>query len=131
MGRCDWLQRLTPFDRKLVVLLAVVVGCSFLLPLRQGLGAQVLVSSAGRTVFVADLDQDQQVDLRGPLGITRLQVQAGSVRVINSPCRQKICIGLGEARYRGDLLACVPNRLVVRIAGRADSQERGYDLLSR
>lgn len=131
MGRADWLQRLTPFDRKLVVVLAVVVGCSFLLPLRQGLGARVLVNSAERTIFVADLDQDQQVDLSGPLGVTRLQIEAGSVRVISSPCRQKICIGLGEARYRGDLLACVPNRLVARIAGRADSQERGYDLLSR
>ena len=131
MGRLGWLERLTSFDRKLVVVLALIVLLSFLLPLRQGLGTRVLVSSGDRTLFVADLNRDQLVELEGPLGVTLLQIEAGLVRVLSSPCPQKICIGLGDVSHVGDLLACVPNRLVIRIAGDSDAQESGYDLLSR
>lgn len=126
-----WLQRLTPFDRRLVVILTLVVLLSFLLPLRQGMGARVLVSSGEKTVFVAALNQDQQVELSGPLGTTVLQIADGAAQVLSSPCRQKICIGLGKARHRGDLLACVPNRLVIRIDGDGVDKERDYDLISR
>ncbi len=123
-------QRLTPFDRKLVLLLALLVLFSFLLPLRQELGERVLVSSGDQVLFTAPLSLEQLVELSGPLGVTRLQIAHGGVRVLSSPCPRKICIGMGEARNRGDLLACVPNRLVVRITGGAE--KRGsYDLLSR
>ena len=130
MKLADLLQRLTPFDRKLVLILAVLVLLSFLLPLRQGVGARVLVDSGEQTVFVADLHKNQQVELNGPLGTTRLQIADGSAWVVSSPCPQKICIGLGKASHSGDLLACVPNRLVIRIEAAAE-KERGYDLLSR
>ncbi len=124
------LQRLTPFDRKLLLILVVLVSLSFLL-LQQGAGARVLVESGDNTIFVADLDQDQQVELRGPLGLTLLKISAGSAQVVSSPCPQKICIGLGKAQHSGDLLACVPNRLVIRIEGAGGDKERGYDFLSR
>jgi hypothetical protein len=128
--RAVWLQRLTPFDRKLVLLLLLVVLLTFLFPLRQGLGERVVVSSGAQIRFVAPLDQDQQFELSGPLGMTRLQIGGGGVRVLSSPCPKKICIGMGEARHSGDLLACVPNRLVIRIEGGAPPKE-SYDLLSR
>lgn len=130
MRRSDWLQRLTPFDRKLVLLLALVVLVTFLLPFRQEKGQRVVVSSGEKILFVAPLDQDRVVDVPGPLGSTRLQIAGGGVRVLSSPCPKKICIGMGEARNRGDLLACVPNRVVIRIEGGAD-QKGSYDLLSR
>ncbi|SHJ51712.1 hypothetical protein SAMN02745165_02566 [Malonomonas rubra DSM 5091] len=125
-----WRRRLTPFDRKLTAILAICVFISFLLPLRQGIGARVLVERDGKVIYTADLDHDQQVELQGPLGVTVLQIEDHAARVISSPCPQKICIGLGKAKHSGDLLACVPNRLVIRIEG-DEEKERGYDLLSR
>ena len=127
----SWWQRLTPFDRKLTAILVLVVLGSFGLPLQQGRGARVLVERAGSIIFTADLQQDQQVKLSGPLGTTVLQIEAGSARIISSPCRQKICIGLGRAEHAGDLIACVPKRMVIRIEGDGVDKERGYDLLSR
>ena len=117
--------------RCVALLLAGSVIISFLLPLKQGVGARVLVERDGEIIYTADLHQDQQVELQGPLGTTVLKIKDDAARVISSPCPQKICIGLGEARHPGDLLACVPNRLVIRIEGDGTEQERGYDLLSR
>jgi len=124
------LLRLTPFDRKLVVVVAAIVLVSFLLPLRQGAGARVLVEADGKTVFVAALQQEQLVELTGPLGTTLLQISDGSAQIISSPCPQKICIGLGKAQNSGDLLACVPNRLVIRIDGETTESGQEYDLIS-
>ncbi|MDX2495213.1 MAG: NusG domain II-containing protein [Desulfuromusa sp.] len=131
MKAIGWVQRLTPFDRKLLVVVAVLVVLSFLLPLTQKAGARVVVSSDDRIIFVAPLDKDQRVELEGPFGITILQIKDGGARVISSPCAQKVCIRMGEARHAGDLLACVPNQLVIRIEGDGKGEDAEYDFISR
>ena len=93
-------------------------------------GTRVVVTSGDRTCFVADLDQHQSVDLDGPLGKTHLVIDETGAHVTSSPCPRKICISMGPARHSGDLLACVPNRIMVRIES-PSSEDSPYDLLSR
>lgn len=93
-------------------------------------GTRVVVTSGGQTVFSAPLDLPQSVDLDGPLGPTHLVIDDQGARITDSPCRAKICISMGPARHTGDLLACVPNRILVRIDSPAGGEEP-YDLLSR
>jgi len=131
MKAIGWVTRLTPFDRKLLIVVAVLVALSFLLPLSQSAGARVVVSSDDRIVFVAPLDKDQRVELDGPLGITILQIENGAARVVSSPCSQKICIGMGDARDSGDLLAWVPKQLVITSEGDSDGEDAEYDFISR
>jgi len=131
MKAIGWIKRLTPFDCKLLIVVAVLVLLSFLLPLSQTAGARVVVSSDDRIVFVAPLAKAQRVELDGPLGITVLQIENGAARVLSSPCSQKVCIRMGEARHTGDLLACVPNQLVIRIEGDSDGEDAEYDFISR
>ena len=131
MKAIGWVKRLTPFDCKLLIVIATLVALSFLLLLTQRAGARVVVSSDDQIVFVAPLDKDQRVELDGPLGITVLQIENGGARVISSPCTQKICIHMGEARHTGDLLACVPNQLVIWIEGDSDGEDAEYDFISR
>lgn len=129
MALGDLLQRLTRFDRYLIICLALLVGVSFLFPFGRQAGAWLIVEAENRTVFRAPLDTARQFEVEGPLGMTRMEINNGAVRVLSSPCPQKICIGLGEVRRAGGLLACVPNRIVVRIEG--DAEGATYDLLSR
>jgi hypothetical protein len=93
-------------------------------------GTQVVVTSGGKICFTAPLDQPYSVDLDGPLGKTRLVIDDQGARITNSPCPRKICIAMGVARHTGDLLACVPNRILVSIDSPA-GVEVTYDLLSR
>lgn len=130
MAVTNLLRRMTRLDKFLAVGLTLLVLLSSWLLFGRQPGARLLVDSEGQTVFSAPLSDARQFTIDGPLGATRLQVANGGVRVLSSPCPQKICIGLGEARRAGDLLACVPNRIVVRIVGPA-ADETGYDLLSR
>jgi len=93
-------------------------------------GSRVLVSCGEELCFTAPLDQPCTVELEGPLGKTRLVIDEQGARIVDSPCPRKICVGMGAAKHTADLLACVPNRILVRIDG-SDGEEAPYDLLSR
>lgn len=126
-----WTKHLTAFDRKLLIVVAMLVALSFLILLHQGSGSRVVVRSDDKIVFVAPLNKDQRVELEGPLGITVLQIENRAARIVSSPCAHKICIHMGEARHSGDLLACVPNQLVVTIEGDSAEEDAEYDFIQR
>jgi hypothetical protein len=117
----DWLVILT--------LLGIsIAGIVWLAAAPQG--TRVVVTSGDQTCFVAELDQSHSVDLDGPLGKTHLVIDATGAHVTSSPCPRKVCISMGPVKHSGDLLACVPNRIMVRIEGPSD-ENTPYDLLSR
>lgn len=123
------LRRMTPLDRGVVLLLLLAAVFSFLLLGRGEPGRRLVVEQEGRTLFTSPLAADRTVALSGPLGETVLAIRGGGARILSSPCPHKDCMGMGPAARRGDLLACVPNRLLVRIEGEDDGAD--YDLLSR
>ena len=93
-------------------------------------GSRVVVTSGDQVIFSAPLDQPRKVALDGPLGETQLVIADRGARISSSPCPRKTCVAMGTARQTGDLLACVPNRILVLIDSPAD-EETPYDLLSR
>jgi len=127
----DWAQRLTPFDRKLLIVVVLLVASSFLILLGQKTGGKVVVSVNDQVVFVAPLNKDRHVELEGPLGVTVLEIKDGAARILSSPCTKKICIHMGEVRRSGDLLACVPNHLVINIEGNKNGKDDDYDFIQR
>ena len=124
-------KRTTRLDRLVVVLVALLCTGSLALFGRAGSGEQVAIIVDGETRFVAGLDRERTVRLAGPIGVTVVSVSESGVRVLDSPCPQKICMGMGSVSRDGELVACVPNSVLIRIEGAAEAQETGYDLLSR
>ena len=93
-------------------------------------GSRVLVTCGDELCFTAPLDQPRTLAIDGPLGQTKLVIDERGARIVKSPCPRKICVSMGEAKHTGDLLACVPNRILVHIDG-SSGKEVSYDLLSR
>jgi len=123
------LRRMTGLDRLIVAVLLLTVLASFFLLGARPQGERVLVERAGRLIFTAPLAENRVVDLEGPLGLTRLEIRDGRARILSSPCPTKACIGMGAISRRGEMLACVPNQLLVRIDGEGGGAD--HDLLSR
>lgn len=90
--------------------------------------AMALVRTVGGEVLLP-LDTDVIRDFEGPLGVTRVEVHNGFVRIIQSPCRLQLCRRMGQTRSASRSLVCIPNRIRVRIIG-ADSEE-AIDALAR
>ena len=120
-------KRITKIDWWLIGLIVLVAIVSLWFSIGRPAGRTLLIYEGETLAFSAPLAQDREILLHGPLGETQVKIVAGKVRVTSSPCPRKICIGMGEIQSSGDLLACVPNRVVLRIEG----EEGSYDLLSR
>lgn len=80
----------------------------------------VHVESA-RDEWYLPLSKDTSLDVKGPIGITKVEVVNGKAHVVSSPCREKICIRAGFISRPGQWVACLPNRVFLSIEGRGDS----------
>jgi hypothetical protein len=87
-------------------------------------GDWVVVTVNQKETIRLPLDQDQKTHVKGPIGLTEIEVKNGRARIIRSPCKNKICIKSGYIRYADRLAACIPNRVVIRIVGKS---HRGVD----
>jgi len=80
--------------------------------------------------FLYPLDQDRTIKAKGPIGFTTIEVAQGRVWVEDSPCTNKVCIAMGIIRSSGQFVACLPNRVFVRITG-GNSLSDGLDAQAR
>lgn len=57
------------------------------------------------------------VEVTGPLGTTRIEIQDGRARITASPCSQKLCMRHGWLDSPNDATACLPNRVSLVLLG--------------
>ncbi len=72
------------------------------------------------------LSENRVVAVKGRRGITEVEIEQGKARIRHSPCKNKICIKAGDIQYADRLIACIPNRIVVRVIG---EKQRGVDAI--
>jgi len=120
---------MTRGDGLVVGVLLLLAGLGMLGWFLMPAGSRLLVSNGQEVLYRAELPTVGTVDLEGPLGTTRLVIDATGARIVAAPCPLKICMTMGPARRVGDLIACLPNQVLVEVQGPRD--EGRYDLLSR
>ena len=118
-------MRITPADKILVAALLILNGWLFA---NWGTGFSkgdwVVVTVNEKETIRLSLNADQTTHVKGPLGLTEVEIKKGQARIVRSPCKNKVCIKSGYIRYADRLTACIPNRVVVRIVGK---NHRGVD----
>ena len=124
--------RTTPLDRVIVTALLGLCLALFAVIGGRPPGQVIQVMRDGETIYKAPLSDERTVGLPGPLGVTRLEIHNGQARILSSPCPAKVCISMGAISHRGEIIACVPNHLLVTVVGgEKTGKEPEYDLLSR
>ncbi|EAU53405.1 NusG domain II-containing protein [Mariprofundus ferrooxydans] len=61
-------------------------------------------------------------DAHGELGISEIVIDQDGARIAASPCTTQQCVLSGAHRHAGDMIACVPNRILVAIQGSAEAR---------
>ena len=97
--------------------LLVVMGLYYNLLSPSQLGTQATVLISGKPWKTFDLGINQEISVPGNLGQSRIHINDGRVRFINSPCNSKLCILQDWLRYTGELGVCLPNRISVQVLG--------------
>lgn len=110
--------RLSPADVVMVsAVLILSVGTLLWMGAREARGAD---GAAVASIFRGDalietlsLAGDGDLTLRD-VGM-KFEVREGRVRVADSDCPHKVCVNAGWVGRSGQIIACVPNRIVVRV----------------
>jgi hypothetical protein len=110
--------RLRPWDICALAASAAVSLFSFLYAYGGEAGAERLYIQDGTRTLVYSLDEEREVSAAGPLGETRIVIRGGEAAVRDSPCRDKLCVSMGRIGKRGGWIACLPNRVFLRVEGR-------------
>jgi len=58
---------------------------------------------------------------QGEIGISDILIADGEVAITDSPCTTKKCILSGHKHSIGDMLVCLPNRILVAVRGDAQA----------
>ena len=110
-------MRLLLGDAAVLAVLAAAVAALSLPRAAAGRPSVAQVESSGRAVSSLDLRKDAVHEIEGTLGVTRLEVRGGRVRVLSSPCPRQACRHGGWIGEAGEMLVCLPNEVVVRLPG--------------
>jgi hypothetical protein len=70
----------------------------------KGLFDRIPANSNYKTIMVS-----------GPQGKTEIEVNNGIAKVIRSTCRHKLCEKVRFAANNGDVIACAPNKVLIRV----------------
>ena len=81
-----------------------------------------VVISAPESEWIFSLSKEGMYTIPGELGDMTVEIHANQVRVLDSPCREKICIRTGAISRSGAWIACIPNRVFIRIQGQTDEE---------
>jgi len=60
--------------------------------------------------------------LEGKLGLSEVVIDEQGARISSSPCNSQRCVLSGYHKHAGDVIACVPNRILVTLHGSSESR---------
>lgn len=110
-----------------VLVLGVAAVGALIVHFWMGPVGQRLIIKRGGTVFLnASLERAFQVNVPGPLGMTRIEVRNHRARVQSDPGPRQLCVREGWIDHAGEVAICLPNQVSMEITGRV----RAYDSLN-
>jgi len=112
--------RLRPLDAAAALAAVAVIVIFALAAYSPSTGSPEVVISGDSGEWIYPLEADRSVQIPGPLGLTTVLIQNHSARVVDSPCKNKLCIAMGAISSPGQWIACLPNKVFVRIEGRSE-----------
>ncbi|MBN2026770.1 MAG: NusG domain II-containing protein [Actinobacteria bacterium] len=117
-----------------ILIVLAVVALSVFLIAQSVIGAdgdtdlEVRVTANGEEVLVRPLGGDyEELTVRGFAGESCLEISGGRVRMIDSACPDKLCVRSGWISRPGEIIVCLPNRVVIEIT----SGKGGPDVVNK
>jgi hypothetical protein len=111
-------------DAFIILFLALGTATSFISRHGAGKGDAVLLTAGDGQTRRYSLSMDTVLTVDGPAGKTGVRIHGGQVWISGASCPLQVCRHQGKIRLNGQILVCVPNRIVIEVEGSGD---RGVD----
>jgi hypothetical protein len=113
---------LTALDKKILLAIIAVM----LMAGTWVLYRHFTVRPGGVAIIAVDNREVEQVPLRqgdalrrftvrGTRGYLLIEVDGEYIRVVEADCPDKVCIGMGKKSRPGEVIVCMPNRVIIRV----------------
>lgn len=88
--------------------------------------AKLQIRQGDQVVATLSLNQDRVMEIKGPLGVSKIEIKQGKVRFLSSPCANQYCVHQGWLHRAGQAAICLPNRVSLELLG----AKKSYDSLN-
>lgn len=119
-----------------LITVVLIIACALALwlswPVNQGTMADIFVE--GQCIRTIALDQVQEAEyiaVEGAIGINRIAVEQGRIRVVEADCPDQICVQQGWASDSRLPIVCLPNKVVIQLRDLEDKTEIQIDGVAR
>ena len=111
-------------DFMLITMIIVIAVVSSLLaaPAQRDAGATVRITIDGVLYGEYSLSGEQSISRDEELGYTRIEIEDGSVYMAGADCPDKYCMDYKPIAKGGEMIICLPHKLVVEVTGIRDTQ---------
>lgn len=111
----------------IVMVIAIAIGSLGVLTIKPRGGytsKYVVISSENKVVKRISLNDKtkETFTVKNGLGENTIEISNGNVFIHDADCPDKICIKDGAIREPGQILVCLPNKVVVEIKGEANQE---------
>jgi hypothetical protein len=112
-----------------VILLLVLFSWSIInfVILGREAGSLATVSVAGQVVREVDLSESTQFTIQGQPGEGQIAIADGQIRMVAADCPDQICVYTGWISRPGQVIVCVPNRILIQVSG----ENTDFDAITR
>lgn len=120
------MKALRPGDWLVLLLAGLAVAASYVGLWGGAPATEVRVWQNGQLYARWPLQKPGQLQVDGPLGVTRVEIAGGRARIAADPGPRQLCVRQGWLAQAGQSAVCLPNRVVLELAGAAPA----YDSLN-
>ena len=78
-------------------------------------GNRVVISIDGKIYREIDLNISESIRIETPDGFNEIQIDSGEVYISKADCPDKTCIRTGKISKAGDVIACLPHKMLIEI----------------
>lgn len=116
------LRAVKSLDLVAMAIALALFGASIGFTVDRSNGPPVVEIQGAHEQWVYPLDTKRTIAVPGPLGVTHVVLDGRGAYIHDSPCKNKIGINMGHISTPGSWVACLPNRVFVRIESRAKKE---------
>jgi hypothetical protein len=104
-----------PADRWVMVVTALLIIAFVVKP--QGAGDEVSIHKDNQLLMTLTLNSDSQTQVKGRLGMVKIEVKDGQARLLEYSSRRLIGTRTGWIKNSGEIAVCVPCGILIQIKG--------------
>ena len=104
-------------DLALLTVFFALIAAGILIRPRAPAGKSITISVNNETVHTLSLMSTHTITVQGATGPVIIRVDSGEAWIESSNCPHLYCVREGRIQRQGEMVVCLPNRVVLSVGG--------------